>query len=139
MANGLHQSGLEYLHGNFISTIMKTGEKIDDDIQYECAWRLGNWNVCEANRTVHTQNDYNFEAEISEQDYHFYHYQALKYFHEGNATGIQKAIRNARISIIQALRNLSLGKWHPLFQYSKYFIYLYVCSFQKVVRLCTKN
>ncbi|KAF3429996.1 hypothetical protein E2986_08147 [Frieseomelitta varia] len=42
MANGLYQSGLQYLLSNFISTMSNNGAKIDEDIQYECAWRLSN-------------------------------------------------------------------------------------------------
>lgn len=110
MANGLYQSGLQYLLSNFISTMSSKGAKIDEDIQYECAWRLSNWNICETNQSLCTQSNCNLKLEITEHDYHFYHYQALKYFHEGNKTGIQNAIQNARISIIKALRNISLGK-----------------------------
>lgn len=110
MANGLYQSGLQYLLSNFISTMSSNGAKIDEDIQYECAWRLSNWNICETNQSLYAQSNCNLKLEITEHDYHFYHYQALKYFHEGNKTGIQDAIQNARISIIKALRNISLGK-----------------------------
>ncbi|OAD57559.1 Serine-protein kinase ATM [Eufriesea mexicana] len=108
MANGLYQSGLQYLLSNFISTMSKNGAQIDEDIQYECAWRLGNWNIYETNQTLHTQYNCNLKSEITEHDYHFYHYQALKYFHENNKIATQDAIQNARISIIKALKNISL-------------------------------
>lgn len=110
MANGLHQSGLQYLLGHFISTMSKEDENIFKDIQYECAWRLSNWNLHESNQALHTQNHCNLKSEITEYDYYFYHYQALKYFHENNESGIQNAIRNARFSVIKALGNISLGK-----------------------------
>lgn len=110
MANGLHQSGLQFLLGHFISVMPKSDGKIDDGIQYDYAWQLSNWNFCEASQTLYTQNDSISKSEITECDYHFYHYQALKYFHEHNEVGIQNALENARISIIKALRNISLGK-----------------------------
>ncbi|XP_053981121.1 serine-protein kinase ATM isoform X1 [Hylaeus volcanicus] len=115
MANGLHQSGLQYLLGNFISTISKSAENIDEDIQYECAWRLSNWNLCEMNQ-LYPQNDYKLKSNITECDYHFYHYQALKYFHEGNDIGVQSAIENARMSIIKALRNISLESSKTIYE-----------------------
>ncbi|XP_029040439.2 serine-protein kinase ATM [Osmia bicornis bicornis] len=108
MANGLHQSGLQYLLSHFISTVSKEDENIFKDIQYECAWRLSNWNLNESNQALHTQNHCNLKSEIIEYDYYFYHYQALKYFHENNESGIQSAIRNARSCIIKALGNTSL-------------------------------
>ncbi|XP_076752966.1 serine/threonine-protein kinase tefu isoform X2 [Xylocopa sonorina] len=108
MTSELYQSGLDYVRGQFIANVLKSGEKIDEDILYECAWRLSNWNICETNQALCTQSNSNMKLEITEHDYHFYHYQALKYFHEHNETGVQDAIRNARISIIKALRNISL-------------------------------
>lgn len=108
MANGLQQSGLQFLLSNFISTMLKNGAKIDEEIQYECAWRLSNWNIYETNQILYTQNNCNLKLEVSEHDYNFYHYQALKYFHEGNKIGIQDAIQNARMSIIKGLRSISL-------------------------------
>ncbi|XP_043513638.1 serine-protein kinase ATM isoform X2 [Frieseomelitta varia] len=116
MANGLYQSGLQYLLSNFISTMSNNGAKIDEDIQYECAWRLSNWNICETNQSLYTQSNCNLKLEITEHDYHFYHYQALKYFHEGNKTGIQDAIQNARTSIIKALRNISLESSKTIYE-----------------------
>ncbi|XP_076247506.1 serine/threonine-protein kinase tefu [Calliopsis andreniformis] len=116
MANGLYQSGLQFLLGNFITAMSKHDEKIDEDIQYDCAWRLGNWNFCETNQTLYTQNDNKLKSEITESDFHFYHYQALKYFHERNETGIQNAIENARISIIKALRNISLESSKTIYE-----------------------
>ncbi|XP_076172316.1 serine/threonine-protein kinase tefu isoform X2 [Ptiloglossa arizonensis] len=113
MVNGLHQSGLQYLLGNFISNNV---EKIDEDIQYECAWRLSNWNLCETNQTLYVQNDCKLKSNITECDYHFFHYQALKYFHEGNEIGVQNAIENARMSIIKALRNISLESTKTIYE-----------------------
>ncbi|XP_076661502.1 serine/threonine-protein kinase tefu isoform X2 [Halictus rubicundus] len=108
IANGLHQSGFQYLLGNMIYAMSKNNEKIDEDIQYECSWRLSNWNFSEINQALYTQSDCKLKSQIVESDYHFYHYQALKYFHEGNEIGIQNAIGNARISIVKALKNISL-------------------------------
>ncbi|XP_017880998.1 serine-protein kinase ATM [Ceratina calcarata] len=108
MANGLHQSGLQYLLGNFISMSSKTGEKIDEDILYESAWRLGNWDALDGNQFLYSQNNFGSKLDITERDYHFYHYHALKCFHEGNEGGVADAIRNARASVIKALRNTSL-------------------------------
>ncbi|XP_076687337.1 serine/threonine-protein kinase tefu isoform X2 [Andrena cerasifolii] len=116
MANGLHQSGLQFLLGYFISTISKTGEKIDEDIQYECAWRLSNWNLCDANQALYTQNDDKLKSGTREIDYHSYHYQALKYFHEGNGIGVQNAVESARMSIVKALRNISLESTKTIYE-----------------------
>ncbi|CAK9823884.1 Serine-protein kinase ATM [Anthophora retusa] len=116
MINGLHQSGLQYILSHFISTITKNCEKVDEDIQYESAWRLSNWNICETNQALYTQNNCNLKLEITENDYHFYHYQALKYFHEGNEIGTKNAIQNARISIIKALRNISLESSKTIYE-----------------------
>ncbi|XP_012149187.1 serine/threonine-protein kinase tefu isoform X2 [Megachile rotundata] len=116
MANGLHQSGLQYLLSHFISTMSKEDENIDKDIEYECAWRLSNWNLHEPNQALHTQNNCNFKPEITEYNYYFYHYQALKYFHENNERGVQNAIQNARSSIIKALRNTSLESSKTIYE-----------------------
>ncbi|XP_076381605.1 serine/threonine-protein kinase tefu isoform X2 [Megalopta genalis] len=116
MANGLHQSGFQYLLGNMIHTMSKNNEKIDEDIQYECSWRLSNWNFSEINQALYAKNDCKSKSQIIESDYHFYHYQALKYFHEGNEIGIQNAIENARISIIKALKNISLESSKTIYE-----------------------
>ncbi|CAK9801500.1 Serine-protein kinase ATM [Anthophora quadrimaculata] len=116
MINGLHQSGLQYILSHFISTITKNCEKVDEDIQYESAWRLSNWNICETNQALYTQKNCNLKLEITENDYHFYHYQALKYFHEGNEIGTKNAIQNARISIIKGLRNISLESSKTIYE-----------------------
>ncbi|XP_078038484.1 serine/threonine-protein kinase tefu [Augochlora pura] len=116
MANGLHQSGFQYLLGNMIHTMSKNNEKIDEDIQYECSWRLSNWNFSEINQTLYAKNDCKLKSQIIESDYHFYHYQALKYFHEGNEIGIHNAIENARISIIKALKNISLESTKTIYE-----------------------
>ncbi|XP_050594170.1 serine-protein kinase ATM isoform X2 [Bombus affinis] len=116
MANGLYQSGLHYLLTNFISTMSNNGVKIDKDIQYECAWRLSNWDICETNQALYPQNNCNLKLEITEHNYHFYHYEALKYFHEGNETAIQNAIQNARIDIIKALKNINLESSKTIYE-----------------------
>nr|XP_031830614.1 uncharacterized protein LOC116426162 isoform X4 [Nomia melanderi] len=116
MTNGLHQSGFQYLLSNLICTMSKNNEEIDEDIQYECSWRLSNWNFSEINQSLYMKNDYKLKSQITESDYHFYHYQALKYFHEGNEIGIQNAIENARISIIKALRNVSLESSKTIYE-----------------------
>ncbi|XP_076280978.1 serine/threonine-protein kinase tefu isoform X2 [Lasioglossum baleicum] len=105
IAYGPHQSGFQNLLDNMIYAMSTHNEKVDEDIQYECAWRLGNWNFSVINQA---QSDCKLKSQIVESDYHFYHYQALKYFHEGNEIGIQNAIGNARISIVKALKNISL-------------------------------
>ncbi|KZC09469.1 Serine-protein kinase ATM [Dufourea novaeangliae] len=116
MANGLHHSGLQYLMDNFIFAMSKNNEKIHEDIQYECSWRLSNWNFCEINQALYVQNDCKLKSQITESDYHFYHYQALKYFHEGNEAGIRNAIESARMSVIKALKNISLESSKTIYE-----------------------
>ncbi|XP_076632451.1 serine/threonine-protein kinase tefu isoform X1 [Colletes latitarsis] len=114
MANGLYKSGLQYLLGNFVSFLSKETEEMDENIQYECAWRLSNWNLCETNQSLYLENE--SKSTITEFDYHFYHYQALKYFHEGNEIGIKIALENARISVIKALKNISLESSKTIYE-----------------------
>ncbi|KAG7199579.1 hypothetical protein KM043_014186 [Ampulex compressa] len=108
MANALHQSGLEYLLGHFVSTLSKDSTTVDNNIQYECAWRLSNWNLRKTNDEVRLKYQSDARSEITEIDYHFYHYQALKNFCEKNQMGVKIAVENARTSIIKALKNISL-------------------------------
>ncbi|XP_031830612.1 serine/threonine-protein kinase tefu isoform X2 [Nomia melanderi] len=108
MTNGLHQSGFQYLLSNLICTMSKNNEEIDEDIQYECSWRLSNWNFSEINQSLYMKNDYKLKSQITESDYHFYHYQALKYFHEESSKTIYEKLM--QLQLIREIEELSLAK-----------------------------
>lgn len=76
---------------------------------YECAWRLSNWNL-PVDDTAATDNycDLQSRLESLKNMFHMHHYRALKYLHENNHRDTERAIENARSSVIGALRMISL-------------------------------
>ncbi|KAF7996223.1 hypothetical protein HCN44_001855 [Aphidius gifuensis] len=99
MANTLQNLGLDYLLNKFISTVKKDNDNIDDYI-YNTAWRLSDWSIFK-------QNEYNNKS-IKNNDYDYYHYQSLKCLNDKDLFGLDDAVTNARISVINSLKNTSL-------------------------------
>lgn len=68
--------------------------------QYECAWRLGDWNVLNQTNSIES-ND--FQQEFEKQ-----HYIALKCLQTRDEMGVKDALKTARYAIISFLKHLSL-------------------------------
>lgn len=110
LLDALQHSGLQYLLGAFVRTIKDDKQDVDDVYQYECAWRLSDWNMPSSERMINLRQDNRVDFDnIVSNDYPLFHYHALKSFHEGDKDGLRIALASARVSIIKALRNISLG------------------------------
>ncbi|KAK0178060.1 hypothetical protein PV328_002041 [Microctonus aethiopoides] len=105
LAKALRHSGLDYLLNRFISTV-KDVENVTEYV-YETAWRLSDWNII-SNRQPSTIEHADLFNIINNNDYDFYHYQALKYLHANDNVAVKESIDMARASIIKSLRNASL-------------------------------
>ncbi|XP_070172770.1 serine-protein kinase ATM [Polyergus mexicanus] len=104
MANALHRSGLQFLQWQFL------GNCLDEKFSYECAWRLGNWDLLVDGGVAGTsQNHFQPQRfESLENTFHMHHYDALKCLHENDRQGTERAIERARVSVIRGLRVISL-------------------------------
>ncbi|XP_012222718.1 serine-protein kinase ATM isoform X2 [Linepithema humile] len=107
MASALHRSGLQFLQWQFL------GDGLDEKFSYECAWRLGNWNLPVDDTAATVINHYDSQTQQSRLEslknmFHAHHYRALKCLHENNQRDTERAIENARSSVIGALRMISL-------------------------------
>lgn len=77
---------------------------------YECAWRLGKWDLPVNEATVANYNDFQSQQlrlELLENAFHVHHYHALKCFHENDRQGTNRAIEFSRMNIIHELRVIS--------------------------------
>lgn len=102
MSNALHRSGLQHLQWQFLS------KNLDEKFSYECAWRLSNWDLL-VNDTATSHNDSTpSQLESLENSFHQHHYHALKYFHENDRRGTERALECARRSVISSLKVISL-------------------------------
>lgn len=102
MSNALHNSGLQFLQWQFLS------KNLDEKFGYECAWRLSNWNLL-TNDIATSHNDSTLpRLESLENSFHQHHYRALKYFHENDQRGTERALECARRSVISSLKVISL-------------------------------
>ncbi|KAL6424274.1 hypothetical protein ACFW04_009833 [Cataglyphis niger] len=104
MANALQCSGLLFLQWQFL------GNCLDEKLSYECAWRLGNWDLL-VNDSTTSQNDFqsqHLRFESLENTFHVHHYDALKCLHENDQRGTERAIKRARLSVIRELRMINL-------------------------------
>lgn len=92
------------------SILQMCNEKVCNS--YECAWRLGNWNLLVDDSVATTsQNDsqpQQSRLEALENAFHVHHYDALKCLHENDRRGTERAIEHARLSVIGGLRVISL-------------------------------
>ncbi|XP_066601781.1 serine-protein kinase ATM-like [Prorops nasuta] len=111
MTNALRHSGLHYLLGHFLSGTTRETEKYYE-LEYECAWRLSNWNILNAH-SVKSQNGLYSKYEF---EYHVEHYKALKCLYEGNDIGVKTAVEKARLSIVKVLCSISLESSKTLYE-----------------------
>lgn len=111
LLHALQHSGLQYLLGAFVKSIDKGEGDIDANYRYECAWRLSDWNLPTTQKIMNSQidNSAGFQNIVS-NDYSLFHYHALKSFHESDTDGLKSSLDNALLSIINTLRNISLGE-----------------------------
>ncbi|XP_011642127.1 serine-protein kinase ATM isoform X1 [Pogonomyrmex barbatus] len=104
MANALCHSGLQFLQWQFL------GDGLDEKFSYECAWRLGKWDLPVNETAAVNYNDFQTQQlrlESLENAFHEYHYHALRCFHENDHRGVERAIECGRMSIIHELRVIS--------------------------------
>ena len=110
MLNALHHSGLYYLLGRMINTVKKEAENVED-FMYETAWRLADWTMTEAHGTNDTiAETCSITRNAHSNGYHASHYRALKSLHNKDFGRLKNALDSARMSIINSLRNTSLGE-----------------------------
>ncbi|KMQ89559.1 serine-protein kinase atm [Lasius niger] len=106
MAYALHRSGLQFLQSQLLS------DCLDEQFSYECAWRLGNWDLL-VDDSVGAASHSDFQPQQSPLEalknaFHVHHYDALKCLHENDRRGTERAIEHARLSVIRGLRVISL-------------------------------
>ncbi|XP_012534493.1 serine-protein kinase ATM isoform X2 [Monomorium pharaonis] len=101
MANALHHSGLQFLQWQFL------GNNLDEKFSYECAWRLGKWNLPVNVANYNDFQSHQLRLESLENAFHVHHYHALKCFHENDRRSIDRAIECGRMSVINELRVIS--------------------------------
>ncbi|XP_043476471.1 serine-protein kinase ATM-like [Leptopilina heterotoma] len=107
MLHILQQTGLYFLLNQFTSSINEDKvNKQHNDYKYECAWRLGDWNLLEQKSS--SQTSVNSLIDEKNPSYCQYHYEALKCLNENDKMGVKQAIDNARCCVIKCLRNISL-------------------------------
>ncbi|XP_024944918.1 serine-protein kinase ATM isoform X2 [Cephus cinctus] len=108
LLNALQHSGLHYLVGRFMQTIDRAQENIDDFV-YDNAWRLADWNISTARQVRNSLRDGNdCPRSVINDDYNFFHFQALKSFHESNTASVKAFLDIACECVVKALRNTSL-------------------------------
>lgn len=99
MSSALKESNLHFLMNSFLSSTNFQSDSTKD-LQYDCFWRLSDWNQAKAGERRSSEDNGSFE---------FYHYEALKSFHENDNMSLKNALDQAHFSIIKDLRNISLG------------------------------
>ncbi|XP_046831234.1 serine-protein kinase ATM isoform X2 [Vespa crabro] len=108
MISALQQLGFHYLLGHYISTMSTSTKEMSNDIQLECAWRLSNWDISIFPQIMQSLCENNMKLKLSESDYYLYHFYALRCFHEKDESGVENAIKCARVCIMKALSNINL-------------------------------
>jgi hypothetical protein len=84
-----------------------------EDYQYECGWRLGQWNLLstENSKKLHydkTDNSNGLQSLIAKGEYEKYHYLSLKAVHDLDFTTAERAVATARKCVIDSLVHGSL-------------------------------
>jgi len=84
-----------------------------EDYQYECGWRLGQWNLLSTENSKNldynkTDNSNGLQSIIVQGGYEKYHYLALKALHDLDFGSIERAVVKARKCVIDSLAHASL-------------------------------
>lgn len=106
----LQHSGLQYLLSASVSGINNAEQDVDINYQFECAWRLSDWNMPLSQLSINSQNSLvRFQNPVI-NDYSLHRYRTLKSFHEHDEGSFKTALERARDNAVKTLRNISLGK-----------------------------
>jgi len=102
---GLYHIQNSYLMGGMHSEF--------EDYQYECGWRLGQWNLLATENSKKlnynkTDNSNGLQSLIVKEGYEKYHYLALKALHDLDFAGTERAVTKARKCVIDSLAHASL-------------------------------
>lgn len=102
---GLYHIQNSYLMGGMHSEF--------EDYQYECGWRLGQWNLLSTENSKKlnynkTDNSNGFQSLIVKGGYEKYHYMALKALHDLDFASTERAVAKARKCVIDSLAHASL-------------------------------
>jgi len=84
-----------------------------EDYQYECGWRLGQWNLLSTENSKNlnynkTDNSNGLQSIIVKEGYEKYHYLALKALHDLDFANIERAVAKARKCVVDSLAHASL-------------------------------
>jgi hypothetical protein len=84
-----------------------------EDYQYECGWRLGQWNVLSTENSKRlsynaTDNNNGLQSSIAKGEYEKYHYMSLKALHDLDFTSTERTVATARKCVIDSLAHASL-------------------------------
>lgn len=94
-ANNLSQAGLYNLANKLTQGSNSTN--------YECAWRLADWNIVEGN----VSNSPLVQNEDASVEFHKYHYFALKNLKDKDQIGVKKNIERALCAIVKMFKQSS--------------------------------
>jgi len=102
---GLYHIQNSYLMGQMHSEF--------EDYQYECGWRLGQWNLLSTENSKKlnynkTDNSNGLQSLIVKGGYEKYHYMALKALHDLDFASTERAVAKARKCVIDSLAHASL-------------------------------
>jgi hypothetical protein len=83
-----------------------------EDYQYECCWRLGQWNLLstENSKQLNYTKAYNsgLKSLIMKGEYEKHHYMSLKALHNLDFSGVERAVSTTRKCVINSLMHASL-------------------------------
>ncbi|GLV35047.1 telomere fusion [Carabus blaptoides fortunei] len=99
LINALKNNSLHYLASHYKTDDMNT--------LYECAWRLGRWDITDSPQS---------ESKSIVNNYEKYHYFALKSLYEADNVSMNQCIEQARICVIQSLSHASLESSKSLYK-----------------------
>ncbi|KAG5880543.1 hypothetical protein JTB14_026776 [Gonioctena quinquepunctata] len=79
-----------------------------EEPQYECMWRLGQWNTGEKRKV-------SSRTTLSQHDFEKYRFFALKSLHDNNQRSFEDALKLETVCVIDHLKHVSLASSHNLY------------------------
>jgi ataxia telangiectasia mutated family protein len=106
----LKRLGLYHIQNNYLMGGIRSEY---EEYQYECGWRLGQWNLLSTENSKKlggskTDITSGLESVIMKGEYEKHHYMSLKAVHDLDFTGVERAVAAARKCVIDSLAHASL-------------------------------